>query len=194
MHEVLKGGAQSDDLLDGASPHLPIMLLSNDNAQIAAARAHGLPSFRLSSPGNLAEELEVIHSASGLLPAVRIFKLFNLSNSTCCRMRSWQWAHAHSHCPPPPFPCAGVGLLPPDCGAPAGDAGAAGHSGPGPCRWRQPAVQLRPGRGGHPRTHGGAESSRGEFERGESALPQGGEFDRRFGRLREGAREGGKGH
>ena len=63
MHEVLKGGAQSDDqVLDGASPHLPVMLLSNDNAQIAAARAHGLPSFRLSSPGSLAKELEVMHS------------------------------------------------------------------------------------------------------------------------------------
>lgn len=63
MREVLAGAEQGstggDQGAGTAARHLPVMLLSNDNAQILAARAHGLPAFRLSSPGPLAEQLQV---------------------------------------------------------------------------------------------------------------------------------------
>jgi hypothetical protein len=64
MSEVVgaNGGAGgsacgSDGGSSGAAPPpLPVMLLSNDNAQILAARAHGLPAYRLSSPGECMDE------------------------------------------------------------------------------------------------------------------------------------------
>ncbi|GAX79974.1 hypothetical protein CEUSTIGMA_g7413.t1 [Chlamydomonas eustigma] len=50
--------------------HMPVVLLSNDNAQIAAARANGLPSFRLSSPGDLALKLQELGRTSPLTSSV----------------------------------------------------------------------------------------------------------------------------
>ncbi len=57
MKEVVSGGGAAEQ----GGTELPVMLLSNDNAQIAAARAHGLPAFRMSSgPDRLATDLQVL--------------------------------------------------------------------------------------------------------------------------------------
>jgi hypothetical protein len=57
MNEVLKAANNgSSEALDNSSKHpLPVMLLSNDNAQISTARSHGLPAYRLYSESQTAE-------------------------------------------------------------------------------------------------------------------------------------------
>ncbi|KXZ41816.1 hypothetical protein GPECTOR_274g718 [Gonium pectorale] len=56
------GGAGS-----GGRSFLPVVLLSNDNAQIAAAKSHGLPAFRLSSAASLSVELTALAEGGGVL-------------------------------------------------------------------------------------------------------------------------------
>eukprot|EP00798_Chlamydomonas_sp_ICE-L_P013400 gene13398-19251_t len=58
--EVVKSASSvnPDDPTVALKPLLPVMLLSNDNAQITIARAHGLPAFRLSSPEDVPEKMK----------------------------------------------------------------------------------------------------------------------------------------
>eukprot|EP00955_Chlamydomonas_euryale_P009114 97546-Chlamydomonas_euryale.AAC.1 len=61
MKEVLGAGAGGVPAnAAAAASRLPVMLLSNDNAQILAARAHGLPAYRLSTPGDLSSRLAAL--------------------------------------------------------------------------------------------------------------------------------------
>ncbi|KAG2493121.1 hypothetical protein HYH03_008549 [Edaphochlamys debaryana] len=54
---------------------LPVVLLSNDNGQIAAAKSHGLPAFRLSSATSLPGQLRALADGGGALTAGTLRRL-----------------------------------------------------------------------------------------------------------------------
>ncbi|KAG2454515.1 hypothetical protein HYH02_000362 [Chlamydomonas schloesseri] len=54
---------------------LPVMLLSNDNGQIAGAKSHGLPAFRLSTATDLAAQLAALRNSGGALTATLLRRL-----------------------------------------------------------------------------------------------------------------------
>ncbi|GFR46065.1 hypothetical protein Agub_g7535, partial [Astrephomene gubernaculifera] len=66
-----EGAAASGSTANAGSttPFLPVILLSNDNAQIAAAKSHGLPAFRLSSASDLSSRLAAVEAGGGPLTA-----------------------------------------------------------------------------------------------------------------------------
>ncbi|KAG2436329.1 hypothetical protein HXX76_006638 [Chlamydomonas incerta] len=54
---------------------MPVILLSNDNGQIASARSHGLPAFRLSSATDLTAQLTAVRNGGGALTATLLRRL-----------------------------------------------------------------------------------------------------------------------
>ncbi|KAL6757892.1 hypothetical protein V8C86DRAFT_2612814 [Haematococcus lacustris] len=68
QREILRSKPSATSNLSPAGEpfDLPVLLLSNDNAQISAARAHGLPAFRLASAGaDMAAVLADIQTSAG---------------------------------------------------------------------------------------------------------------------------------
>ncbi|GIM02389.1 hypothetical protein Vretimale_7262 [Volvox reticuliferus] len=59
------GGGEGSSTPRGS--FLPVILLSNDNAQISAAKSHGLPAFRLTAAADLSAQLDAVAGGTGPL-------------------------------------------------------------------------------------------------------------------------------
>ncbi|GIL67142.1 hypothetical protein Vafri_20587, partial [Volvox africanus] len=65
--EAADGGPGAGAPSSPGGSFLPVILLSNDNAQISAAKSHGLPAFRLTAAAELSVQLDDIARGGGAL-------------------------------------------------------------------------------------------------------------------------------